>query len=210
MARAFLEVAERVHEARADKIAEARALLIGEAGVAHVLLRPRQIDFLVGDVEIAAEEHGLFLLQLLRVGEQRAVPLLPEADAHKLGLRVGHVDADDVAVVELRGDRAALGVVRHRSEAERDGHGFLFREERGAAVAFFLRGVPDHLVALGPRDALHVAGQRLHFLEANHVGFRRGHPVEQALAERGAHAVDVPREEFHARPLNARTPLGAN
>ena len=196
--RAFLKFAEGVDEARPEKIPKAGALLVGEARAADVLLRPGQVDLLVCHVEVAAKHHGLPLLQLLRVGQQRPVPGLAKIEARQLRLRVGHIDADHETVVKLRRERAALGVVGRRADPVRDRERLALHQQRRAAVPFLLGRIPGDLIALRPLDVLHIAGRGLHLLQADHVGVGRGHPIEQALAQRGAHTVDVPGEEFHA------------
>src|SRR5471030_1703926 len=64
MSPARLEFAEGVHEARANERAEAVALLDGETVVADVGLGIREVNLGVCHVEVAAENYGLFLLQL--------------------------------------------------------------------------------------------------------------------------------------------------
>ena len=108
-------------EARREIVAETGALLVRKTRVADVFLRARQIDLLMGDVQVAAEDDGLFFLEPTHMVQQGPVPLLPEAQAHEPGLRVGHIDIHHVAVGQLRREGAALRVVPRRTEA--GGHG---------------------------------------------------------------------------------------
>ena len=76
MSPARLEFAEGVHESRAHERAEAVALLDGETVVADVGLGIREVNLGVRHVEVAAEDHGLFLLQLFQVAQKILVPNL--------------------------------------------------------------------------------------------------------------------------------------
>src|SRR5690242_3846041 len=70
----LLEEAQRIDEAGIDEVLESLPLLIGKAFLAPVGFGIGEIELRMRDVEIAAESHGLFLLELLHVGEKRRVP----------------------------------------------------------------------------------------------------------------------------------------
>ena len=76
MPRAALELAEGVEKACLDERLEAGAFLRGESVRADVLFGPREVDLLVGDVEVAAEYHRLALFETEQVGEKCEVPAL--------------------------------------------------------------------------------------------------------------------------------------
>src|SRR6266436_5112240 len=83
MAAARLKFAEGVNEAGFDKGAEASSFLGRESVIAFVRLGVGEVQLGVRDVEIAAEDDGLFALQHLEVSQERAVPLLPVREARE-------------------------------------------------------------------------------------------------------------------------------
>src|SRR5690606_9817210 len=88
VAGAFFELAKRVDEARRHILVEVGALLGTEAGTADVLLGPGDVDLLVGDVEIAADHHGLGGFQPAQVGEKIAVPTPAEGQTDRKSTRL--------------------------------------------------------------------------------------------------------------------------
>src|SRR5262245_52300193 len=67
---------ERVDEARIQEILKAFALLLGEPLLAAVRFRIREVELRVRDIQVAAEDHRFFLLQLLAVCEECGIPVL--------------------------------------------------------------------------------------------------------------------------------------
>ena len=108
---ARVEVSEDVDEAGVEDLVEAGAFFVGEAWAAAVGVWAGDIDFLVGDVEVAGEEDWFALFEGLDVGEEGGVPLEAVGEASEFGLGVGGVDGDDEAGGEFGGDDAALVVV---------------------------------------------------------------------------------------------------
>ena len=69
-----METAERVGEPGVQKPPEAFPFLVGEARVAPVGGGIFQVDFLMGDVQVAAGDDGLALVQLAEVCPKGFVP----------------------------------------------------------------------------------------------------------------------------------------
>ena len=86
MAVAGFELAKRVDESGAHKVAEARAFLRSEPVIAEVGFGIRQVQFGVSDVEVAAEDDGFGLLELLELTQKGSVPTLPIRQARELPL----------------------------------------------------------------------------------------------------------------------------
>ena len=70
-----METAERVGEPGVQKPPETFPFLVGEARVAPVGGGIFQIDLLMGDVQVAAGDNGLFPVQLAEVCPKGFVPL---------------------------------------------------------------------------------------------------------------------------------------
>jgi hypothetical protein len=63
---ALIDLTEGVEEAGLEQAGEFRAFLIGESRISAVGRRMLQVDFLVGDVQVAAQDDGLLLLQIFQ------------------------------------------------------------------------------------------------------------------------------------------------
>ena len=139
---AWVEASEDVDEAGVEDLVEAGAFFVGEAWAAAVGVWAGDIDFLVGDIEVAGDEDGFAFFEGLDVSEEGGVPLEAVGEACEFGLGVGGVDGDDEAGGEFGGDDAALVVVGGDADASGDGEGLGSGEDGGAAVARFGGWVP--------------------------------------------------------------------
>ena len=72
----LLELAEGVKETGGDEVAKALALLRRKARAFGVGLGPREVDFLMRGVEVAAGDDRLVALQLLQVLQEERVQAL--------------------------------------------------------------------------------------------------------------------------------------
>ena len=70
-----VEQAKAVNKSSLHNGVESGAFLIGEARVPAVALRVGQVDFLMSDIEIAAEDDRFALLQVGNVLEKGHIPL---------------------------------------------------------------------------------------------------------------------------------------
>lgn len=67
---------ERIDKSGIDKRLKSGSLLIGKSRFPTVRLRVREVDFLVSDIEISAENDRFFLLKFLHVPQKHAIPVL--------------------------------------------------------------------------------------------------------------------------------------
>ena len=74
-------MAEGVDEAALQKFGEASAFLIGEAGGLAVFFGAGEVDLVVRDVEVAAENDGLRDGEGVEVLAERGVPLKAVGEA---------------------------------------------------------------------------------------------------------------------------------
>src|SRR6185312_16346599 len=209
---ALLEEAQGIDEACIDVALKARPLLVGEALLAAVGFGIGQIELGVRPIEVAAEDHGLFLLELPHVAQERGIPVLvPQGEAAEVVLGIGRVDRHRIELGEFRRDEAAFlaGValeligepeaLRERLRKAVDDRERLFPgEDRRTGVAL-LDGRMPVLVIAGQID-LDLAALGLGLLQAQHIRPVLPHEaLEKALLDDGTNAVDVPRVEFHRR-----------
>ena len=198
MAAAFLELAERVHEASLHQRSEPRALLDREAVVAHVVLRPREIVLRVRHVQVAAENHRLRAFQRLEVLQKIAVPLLPVVQPRQFPLRIRHIDIHEEKIRKFRREHTSLAVVLGHADASRHGQRLGAAEDERPRVALLLRPIPMRSVARRPLD-LDDLRRSLRLLHAHDVRLLGIHKIKKALLQRRTDAIHIPRDEFHVR-----------
>lgn len=196
MAAAWFEFPEGVEEAGVEYGLESGAFLGGEAVVAEVGFRVREVQFGVGDVEIAAEDYGLGGLESAKEGQERPVPVLSIVEAGQFPLGVGDVDVDEEEVGELGGEHSSFAVMRGNADAGGYVEGAMSGEDGGAAVTLLLGGVPVGGIGGGPA-LLDVVGAGFGFLEAEDVGAVVLEVVQEVLAQHRAETVDIPGDKLH-------------
>ena len=185
-----VEVPEGVGESGVQKIGEFAPLFVGESGVFPVGLGVFQIDLLMGDVQVPAEDHGLLFVQPLQVFPEGVFPAHPVVQTGQFVLGVGGVAGHQIEVFIFQGDDPAFVVVFFHSDAVSRAERFFFCENGGAGVAFFLGVVP--VLAVAGEVQVDLAFLEFGFLEAEEVGVGFGEVVQEAFPDAGAEAVDVP------------------
>ena len=81
------------------------------------------------------------------------------------------------------------------AEVIRDGERLALGEDRRARVALLVRAVPVDVVLR--QVELDLVRLQFCLLQADHVRVDEIHKIQKALADAGAQAVDIPRNEFH-------------
>ena len=169
------------------------ALLRQKAGILLVAFPVFQVNFLVGDVEIAADDNlpaGLSQFNEVRQKQLQkpefgSLPLLPR--------RAGWlVDRDHREIGKVTLDVAPFGVKFLRAEADDHFARLLPGINAGAAIALFL-GVMEVPLEFPRRQEIrrHVCFLGLEFLHAQKIGLLRCQPFEASLLRRRANAVEV-------------------
>src|SRR6185295_672979 len=190
----LVQLAEHIDEAElVEHLRQPGALLGQEARILLVGAPVLQVDFLVRDVPVAAQDELVAsFLQLFQM--QKKTP--EEAELRRLAVRTGrarrHVERDHPQFSEARLDIAALGVEFAAPEAAADFVRRLAGIQGNAAVAFLLG---EGMAGLEYLQAMELGVEvdllALHFLQAHDVGALAGEPTEQSLACRRPDAVDV-------------------
>ena len=96
MPRAIFELAKGIDKSGVHQGGEAGALFVGEAGVLAVCLWAREVNLLVRDVKVAAENHWLVVFELFEIIQKRPVPSQAVIQAPQFVLGVWRVDVDEV------------------------------------------------------------------------------------------------------------------
>ena len=190
-----VEPPEAVGEARRLQLGHLGPLLVGKAGVAAVGLGVLDVDFLVGDVQIAAEDHRLLGVQPQEIIAESVFPLHPVVQALEPVLAVGGVAVDQVKAGVLEGDHTPLLIVLFRPHPQLDRQRGRLTVAGSAGVALFIGRVGVLGVALGVE--IRLAGLHLGFLEAEDVGVQRREALGETVGQAGPQAVDIPADQFH-------------
>ena len=186
----WVQGAEGVGESSVKQGGHLGALFISEARVFSVGFWVFEVDFVMGNIEVAAEDEGFDVVEPLQVMAEFVFPAHAVAEPSQFLLGVGGVDVDEIEGVEFKGNDAAFAVVFFHADAIGSGKGFFAGEDGGAGVAFFDGTVPVFLVARQVNNGLSL----LHFgfLQADDVGIKAGNDVNEAFAKCRAQAVYVP------------------
>src|SRR5882672_819944 len=203
----LVEAAKDVDEADlVEDACQPFALLGEEAGVLLVRAPVLEVDLLVRDVPVAAQDDlGVALAQALEMQHE----LLEEAELRRLAVRAGgarrHVKGNHPQLAEARLDVAAFGVELAAGEAALHLVGRSAAVERDAAVALLLRKRVAGLVELEAVELrVEVGLLALHLLQADDVGPLCGEPAEETFVCRRPDAVDVQGDD----PQTSVHPLG--
>lgn len=197
--------AERIEEARSEELREFAALFISKAGIVMIRLRVLEVDFRMGDIEVAADDDGLFRVESREIGTEGVLPLHAVGEALETALGIRRVDRHEIAVGEFERDDAALVVVFLDAEAIRHRKRLEPREYGRARVALAFSAVPVLAVARQVEDGL----IRLHLrlLQRKDIGVEFHEGFHEAFFEAGPQAVDIPGNEFHVTDLPSRQRL---
>ncbi len=195
-AAAGLELAEGVEEAGLHEGAEAGPLLGREAVVPDVGFRAGEIELRMGDVEIAADDHGLPAVQIPQKAEKSAIPAPAIVQAGELPLRIRDIDVHEEKTGILERQDPSLPIMGSDADADRVPERPRPGEDGRPGIAFPRRIIPERHVSVGP-DGIDVVRAAAGLLEADHVGILFFEISEEILAQDGPESVDVPRNELH-------------
>ena len=185
-----VEVTERVGETCVEQLLELGTLLVGEACVLAVALRVLQVDFLMGDVHVAADDDGLAGVEPQEIVAEGVLPRHAVVQATEAVLRIGRVDGHEEEVVHLQRDDAPLTVVLLDVESVGHAERFAAREDGRARIAFLLGIVPVGLVSV--KREVELSLLHLGFLKAEKIGIECLKGLAETFVATGAKPVDIP------------------
>jgi len=191
-----LKFPKGIEESSGQKTPEVGPFLRREACIAEIALRAGQINFRVGDIEIATENDRLLFFQVPKEFEKIRPPgFHPVGEAAEFPLRVGHIDIDHEKVLILGGEDPPLLIMFLPADSILDAERFRPGEDRRPGIAGARGGIPKHRITRKLRVDLF--GPGFDFLHADNIRVRFEKKILKALAEDGADAIDVPRDDFH-------------
>src|ERR1700730_8202828 len=210
MAVPLREKPERIDEPRIHHILKSLALLVGESLFPAVRLGICEIEFGVGDVQIAAKNNRLARLELPAISQKCRIPMLEaQIQPAEVVLGVRRIHGDHVIVFEFsRDDPALIGAVASqlvreteaRSKLRRitvdDGDRLLLGKNGRSRIALFGRRVP--VLAVARQIDFNLPAFSLGLLETQDIGLMfLEERQEQPLAMDRANAVHIPGVELH-------------
>ena len=141
-------MAEGVGETGIQQLGKLFPFLVGKARAAPVGAGIFQVDLLVRNVHIAADDHRLFGVQLQQKLPECIIPGHAVIQTGQLALGVGRIDRHQIKLLKLTGDDSAFVVMLG------DVHTIFHRKRRHlcknsrAGIALFHSAVPILLIAL--------------------------------------------------------------
>ena len=196
-----MQVAETVGKAGSQQFGHLAPLLVGEARRAAVGAGVLQVDLLVGHVQVTADDHRLFGVQVQQVSTQVILPLHAVVNAGQFVLGVGHIQVHQIEVLEFQGDGPALMAVGLHPDAVPGIEGLQPGVDQSAGIALLLGTVDVFGIAF--RLKVRLAGLHLGLLQADGIGVKGSKGFGKALFQAGTKAVHVPADEFfHGRILS--------
>ena len=103
-------MAERVRETCIQRFGEAFTLFIGKTGTSTVALGILQVDFLMGNVQIAADNNDFFLIQLADKLADSVIPVETMVNSCQFPLRIGCIAGDQIEIFIFQCDQTAFRI----------------------------------------------------------------------------------------------------
>ena len=187
--------AEAVGKACVQQFGHFAALLIGKARAHVVGLVVLDIDLLMGNIQVAAQDHRLFCVQCQQVGAEGILPLHAVVQTLQPILTVGGIAVDQPELRVFQREHTALVVVLLNANAGGHGQRLLAAPAGRAGVALFLGRISILRVSL--RGKIRLTGLHLGLLHRKDIGIQSCKTLGKAMGQAGAQAVDVPADQFH-------------
>ncbi len=200
MLRLRIDTAEYIDPPKlVENFAEPGAFFRKETGIFLVGTPVLQIDLLVGDIPVTAQNDfpaaGCELFEywekLLHKKEFGGLPVLATGTRRK-------IDGNHAQVAEVRAQIASFHVDRGDTHAFDNLVGLAPAVNAHPAVTLFLGTVEIAVVVIRCEYfTIEVGGLGFQFLHAHNVGILQRQPAEKAFARGGAHAIQVKRYNSH-------------
>ena len=174
---------------------EAVTLLVGKAGVLAVGLWIFQIDFLMGHVEVAADDNRLFPVQFRQVGAKGFVPGHAVFQPLQSVLRVGGIDCDQVEPGKFQCDGATFSDMRLISDVVGDGERFHSGKDCRTGISLLLGGMP--VLTITGKCKIDLVRLQFGLLQAEKISVKGLKAFHKPLLHTGPQPVNVPGDKFH-------------
>ena len=154
-----------------------------------------QIDFLMGHIEITADNHRLFPVQPPQIIPEGLFPDQPVFQPLQRPLGIRRIHRHAVKLRILQGNDPSLMVMLLDSQSIGHLQRLLAAEHRRTGIALLLRTVPILGIAVELQDGL----LRLHlrFLQAENIRIQRLEGLHESLGKTGPQTIDIPGNELH-------------
>ena len=142
------------------------------------------------DIQITADNHRLFLVELMQIGSECILPRHPVVNPLQTVLRVRRIAGDQEKRRIFQRDDASLMVKRFYSDTVGNILRRVLCKYCRAGIAFFLCRIPELLIA--GEVKLHLMRLCLRLLQTEKIGVQRVENFLKALLHAGANSVDIP------------------
>jgi len=195
-----------IHKSMLQIPGDPNAFLRQKTGIFFVFLRIRQVDLVVGGVEVASEDH-LFSSGVVRVADFKQAGVKVQLKRHAFVFlpAVREVDRVEEEIRILHADGAPFVVESLDPEPGLNAEGLLAVEHRRAAVARSFGGMPEAAVLRMAADQFrHLIGLGFDLLQTEDIRLDFVQPGKAVLVNDRPNSIDIPCCNSHsARPFKA-------
>jgi len=190
--------AEAVYKSAFEELCHLAPLLIGEARVSPVAFGIFEVYLPVGNIQVAAEDNGLFGIKSKEIIPEGIFPCHAVFEPCELTLGVGSIHIHKIKIGILKGDDSSLGIVLGNADAVGNAHGLMLCENARTGIALFLGAVEIQLITgIGK---VQLVGLKFGLLNAEEVCIDEVEKIREALRKAGSESVYIPRYESHLFP----------
>ena len=178
------------------------AFLRGKACVACVGLGVFEVDFLVSNVHVSADDNGFLFIQPLEVHAEILFPAHAVHQPRQAALTVGRIDRDEIKRIVFECNQPPFVVVQLTAHAVLNGKRLLFGENRRTGIALLFRRIKEFQITR--RGNLRLPGLHFGFLQTEEIGVLLRKIITEALRQAGAQTVDVSKKSASFFPPSPR------
>ena len=135
-----MKLAEGVDKTGLEMLTEGGPLFVCKAGVVAIAPRIGKVDLLVGDIQVAAENHRFCIRKFHTMLAESHIPDAgAEIQSGQVALGVRCVDVDKVEAIELECLYSPLGITHWLANATGTGKRLGTRHRQGTGIALAFR-----------------------------------------------------------------------
>ena len=197
-----IEMAEGIDKTGIEMLGHLRTFLVGETCVHAVGLGILDVNLLVSNVHIAANDDGLLCIKFLHIPTEGFIPRHTVVETTQAVLRIGRIDGDEIEVGIFECDDATLMIggfctrfVSPTPYSIVDRKGLTFLKNNCTSIPSFLGLAP--IAPIAREFDIELTLLHLGLLQAEEIGIERLKHFLEVFAHYGTQAVYIPTNEFH-------------
>ena len=190
-----IEIAEAIGKACGEKLGHLAALLIGKTCVTAVGLIVFEVDFLMGDVHIAADYNGFVPIERAEILSEAILPVHAVFKAAEVAPCVWSIYVNEIEIRIFKGYYPSFVVVALDVYTEIDRQRLMLCKDSRSGIAFLFRAVP--ILIIFRKLKIYLVGLELRFLKAEEIRIHLIEALHKSFFHAGAKAVYIPGYKFH-------------